>query len=269
MIFEIWLDDPQWVRLAYVMKIISWNVNGIRSVLGKGFPEYIDNVQADIICLQETKARPEQVPHRFEGYEVFWNSAFKPGYSGTAILTRKKTISVTNGIGRPEHDTEGRVISAEFENFYLVNVYTPNSKRELTRLDYRVREWTPAFIDHLLALEKSKPVIFCGDLNVAHQEIDLARPHDNTRNAGFTIEERQAFDQTLAAGFIDTFRHFDSGGGNYTWWSYQNGARERNIGWRIDYFCTSKSLAPHLKRAFIQPEITGSDHCPVGLEIDA
>ena len=251
------------------MKILSWNVNGIRSVLGKGLPEYLEAEAADIICLQETKARPEQVPHRFEGYEVFWNSALKPGYSGTAILSRKKPLAVTYGIGVPEHDTEGRVISADFGDFHLVNVYTPNSKRELTRLDYRTRDWTPAFINHLVHLQKSKPVIFCGDMNVAHHEIDLARPKDNIRNAGFTIEEREAFDKVLSAGFIDTFRHFEPQGGNYTWWSYQHGAREKNIGWRIDYFCASASMASSLKSAFIQPEITGSDHCPVGLVIDA
>jgi len=251
------------------MKIISWNVNGIRSVLGKGLPEYLESVEADVICLQETKARPEQVLHHFEGYHVFWNSALKPGYSGTAILSRKKPLSVSNGIGRPEHDKEGRVITAEFEDFHLVNVYTPNSKRELTRLDYRTKEWTPAFNEHVLELQKSKPVIFCGDLNVAHKDIDLARPKENMRNAGFTIEEREAFDQTLHAGFIDTFRHFEPSTGHYTWWSYQNGARERNIGWRIDYFFISESLTPHLKNAWIHPHITGSDHCPVGLEIDA
>ena len=251
------------------MKIISWNVNGIRSALGKGLLEYLESVEADVICLQETKARPEQVPHHFGGYHVFWNSALKPGYSGTAILSRKKPLSVSYGIDRPEHDKEGRVITAEFEDFHLVNVYTPNSKRELTRLDYRTREWTPAFNEHLLELQKSKPVIFCGDLNVAHKDIDLARPKENMRNAGFTIEEREAFDQTLNAGFIDTFRQFEPSTGHYTWWSYQNGARERNIGWRIDYFCVSETLKPHLKNAWIHSHITGSDHCPVGLEIDA
>jgi exodeoxyribonuclease-3 len=250
------------------MKLISWNVNGIRSILGKGFMDYLDAEQPDVICLQEVKAREEQVPQTFDGYEVFWNAAIKPGYSGTAILTRKKPKSVINGIGREEHDKEGRVISADMGDFFLVNVYTPNSKRELTRLDYRTREWTPAFIEHLQALEKTKPVIFCGDMNVAHREIDLARPKDNTQNAGFTIEEREAFDQTLAAGFVDTFRHFEPGGGRYTWWSYQNGARERNIGWRIDYFCASAKLAPALKSAFIHDHILGSDHCPVGLVLD-
>jgi exodeoxyribonuclease-3 len=250
------------------MKLISWNVNGIRSILGKGFLEYLAAEKPDVICLQEVKARAEQVPQDFEGYEVFWNAAIKPGYSGTAILTRKKPASIIYGIAREEHDKEGRVISADMGDFFLVNVYTPNSQRELTRLDYRTREWTPAFIDHLNELEKIKPVIFCGDMNVAHQEIDLARPKENTRNAGFTTEEREAFDQTLDAGFVDTFRHFDSGCGRYTWWSYQNGARDRNIGWRIDYFCASEKLKPALKSAFIHDHVRGSDHCPVGLIID-
>jgi len=250
------------------MKLISWNVNGIRSILGKGFLEYLEAEKPDVICLQEVKARAEQVTQDFEGYEVFWNAAIKPGYSGTAILTRKKPNSIVYGIAREEHDQEGRVISADMGDFFLVNVYTPNSQRELTRLDYRTREWTPAFIDHLNKLEKTKPVIFCGDMNVAHQEIDLARPKENTRNAGFTAEERAAFAQTLDAGFVDTFRHFDSNGGRYTWWSYQNGARDRNIGWRIDYFCASVKLKSALKSAFIHDHIRGSDHCPVGLIID-
>ncbi len=250
------------------MKLISWNVNGIRSILGKGFLDYLEAEKPDVICLQEVKARAEQVPQDFEGYEVFWNAAIKPGYSGTAILTRKKPANIIYGIAREEHDKEGRVISADLGDFFLVNVYTPNSQRELTRLDYRTREWTPAFIDHLKELEKIKPVIFCGDMNVAHQEIDLARPKENTRNAGFTTEERAAFDQTLDAGFIDTFRHFDSGGGRYTWWSYQSGARDRNIGWRIDYFCASVKLKTALKSAFIHDHVRGSDHCPVGLIID-
>lgn len=250
------------------MKLISWNVNGIRSILGKGFLEYLETEKPDVICLQEVKARQEQVPENFQGYEVLWNAAVKPGYSGTAILTRKKPESTLFGIGRQEHDQEGRVISADMGDFFLVNVYTPNSQRELTRLDYRTREWTPAFIEHLVSLEKSKPVIFCGDLNVAHREIDLARPRENTRNAGFTIEEREAFDRTLDAGFVDTFRHFEPGGGHYTWWSYQNGARQRNIGWRIDYFCASTKLVPVLKSAFIHAQTIGSDHCPVGLILE-
>lgn len=249
------------------MKFVSWNVNGLRSILDKGLPAYLEVTDADIICLQETKARPEQVFFHFKNYEVFWNSAVRPGYSGTVILTRKKPLSVTFGFGQAEHDQEGRVITAEFKDFYLVNVYTPNSQRLLTRLDYRTKSWTPAFITHLTILQKSKPVIFCGDMNVAHQEIDLARPKQNTRNAGFTMEERQAFDQILAAGFADTFRTFQKEGGHYTWWSYQNDARERNIGWRIDYFGVSQALLPAVSSAFIQPEITGSDHCPVGIDV--
>ena len=249
------------------MKLVSWNVNGLRSILGKGLPDYLHAADADIVCLQEIKARPEQVDHDFSGYHIFWNPALRPGYSGTAILTRAKPLSVTNGIGHPGHDNEGRVITAEFKDFYLVNVYTPNSQRELTRLSYRTREWTPAFIAFLTALEKRKPVIFCGDMNVAHREIDLARPKANLRNAGFTIEEREAFDQVLDAGFQDSFRQFEQGGGHYTWWSYQNGARERNIGWRIDYVCVSPVLRPALQSAFIEPHITGSDHCPVGVHL--
>ncbi len=250
------------------MKLISWNVNGIRSILGKGFVEYLEAAKPDVICLQETKARAEQVPHDFADYEIFWNSAVRPGYSGTAILTRKKPAGIRNGIGLPEHDNEGRVITADFGDFFLVNVYTPNSQRALTRLDYRVREWTPAFAGYLAGLLKEKPVVFCGDMNVAHREIDLARPKENVRNAGFTSEEREAFDHVLGVGFTDSFRHFEPAGGHYTWWSYQNGARERNIGWRIDYFGVSTGLVPSLRKAFIQPEIGGSDHCPVGIVLD-
>lgn len=249
------------------MKLVSWNVNGLRSILGKGFQNYLLETDADFVCLQEIKARPEQVDHDFAGYHIFWNPAVKPGYSGTAILTRTKPISIVNGIGRTEHDNEGRVITAEFRDFFLVNVYTPNSKRELTRLDYRTREWTPAFISYLASLEKRKPVIFCGDMNVAHREIDLARPKENTRNAGFTIEEREAFDQMLDAGFLDSFREFEPSGGHYTWWSYQSGARERNIGWRIDYVCVSHGIRSALRSAFIQPGVGGSDHCPVGIDL--
>jgi exodeoxyribonuclease-3 len=250
---------------SVAVKLVSWNVNGMRSILGKGFAEFVEREQPDVLCIQETKARREQVDHGFDGWHVFWNAAQRPGYSGTALLSRTKPLSVESGIGRSEHDSEGRVITAELPDFFLVNVYTPNSQRELTRLDYRTREWTPAFIDHLVRLKKRKPVVFCGDMNVAHREIDLARPKDNARNAGFTIEERTAFDRTLEAGFVDSFRHFEPGGGHYTWWSYQNGARERNIGWRIDYFCVSAELAPAMQSASIQPDVTGSDHCPVGL----
>ncbi len=249
------------------MKLVSWNVNGLRSILGKGFQNYLLETDADFVCLQEIKARPEQVDHDFAGYHIHWNPAVRPGYSGTAILTRAKPISVANGIGRPEHDNEGRVITAEFQDFFLVNVYTPNSKRELTRLDYRTSEWTPAFVSYLAGLEKRKPVIFCGDMNVAHREIDLARPKENIRNAGFTIEEREAFDRVLDAGFLDSFREFESSGGHYTWWSYQSGARERNIGWRIDYVCVSHAIRSALRSAFIQPGVRGSDHCPVGIDL--
>lgn len=250
------------------MKLVSWNVNGLRSILGKGLPAYLETADADVVCLQEIKARPDQIVHDFSGYHVFWNPASKPGYSGTAILTRPKPLAVTNGLGNPTHDTEGRVITAEFKDFFLVNVYTPNSQRALTRLSYRTREWTPAFITFLSALEKQKPVLFCGDMNVAHREIDLARPKANLRNAGFTIEEREAFDRILDAGFQDTFRQLHQDGGHYTWWSYQNGARERNIGWRIDYVCMSPRLRPTLQSAFIEPHILGSDHCPVGVLLE-
>jgi len=250
------------------MRLVSWNVNGLRSILGKGLPDYLREAGADIVCLQEIKARPDQVDHGFEGWNIYWNPAVKPGYSGTAILTREKPLSVVNGIGHPAHDNEGRVITAEFRDYFVLNVYTPNSQRELTRLDYRTREWTPAFVSFLEALEKRKPVIFCGDMNVAHREIDLARPKENARNAGFTIEEREAFDRVLDVGFLDSFRHFESGGGHYTWWSYQSGARERNIGWRIDYVCVSHTLRSALQSAFIHPEVGGSDHCPVGIDIE-
>ncbi len=250
------------------MRIISWNVNGLRSILGKGLPEYLETSAPDVLCLQEIKARPEQIAHDFAGYEIFWNPATKPGYSGTAILTKQKPLAVVNGIGQAAHDNEGRVITAEFPEFFLVNVYTPNSQRALTRLDYRTREWTPAFVDFLAALQRRKPVIFCGDMNVAHREIDLARPRENLRNAGFTQEERSAFERVLEVGFLDAFRRFEPGGGHYTWWSYQSGARQRNIGWRIDYVCVSHALESALSSAFIEPHILGSDHCPVGITME-
>ncbi|MEO6053147.1 MAG: exodeoxyribonuclease III [Chthoniobacterales bacterium] len=251
------------------MKFISWNVNGIRAVLGKGFADFLKTSDADVICLQEVKAMHEQVDHTawVNDYEVHWNSAEKKGYSGTAILTRTKVKSVKLGIGIAEHDNEGRVITVEYDDFFLVNVYTPNSKRELLRLDYRTKIWDRLFLEYLQTLEKKKPVIFCGDLNVAHREIDLARPKDNTKNAGFTPEERASFDRILEAGFVDTFREFEKAGGHYTWWSNFNQARARNIGWRIDYFLISPSLKPRLKEAFILPHIMGSDHCPVGIRL--
>lgn len=251
------------------MKLISWNVNGLRSILNKGFFQFLEEAQAEVVCLQETKAHPAQLANiRWPGgWHLFWNAAQRPGYAGTLLLTREKPLLVTTGFGIAEHDREGRVISAEFPHYFVVNVYTPNSGRTLTRLGYRTCEWTPAFLHHLLRLGKKKPVIFCGDMNVAHREIDLARPRQNTRNAGFTFEEREAFSKILHAGFLDAFRELHSEGGNYTWWSYQNSARQRNIGWRIDYFCIPPTLRPALHHAFIWPQITGSDHCPVGIEI--
>lgn len=221
-----------------------------------------------MFCLQETKARREQVDLGLDlEYKDFWNSAEKPGYSGTAIFSRVAPREVFYGLGIPEHDTEGRVITAEYDDFYLVTVYTPNSKEELKRLAYREQEWDPAFLEHVVELEKRKPVVFCGDLNVAHREIDIARPKENERTAGFTIEERQGFDRIVEAGFIDTFREFNQEPDQYTWWSYRARAREKNIGWRIDYFLISPELRPRLKKAWIMPEVYGSDHCPVGIEL--
>ena len=249
------------------MKLISWNVNGIRAALKKGFLDFMQAEKADIVCVQETKASPEVVEVEWpEGYEAHWNSAEKKGYSGTLILSRHQPLSLAQGIGKTEHDREGRVLTAEFADFFLVNVYVPNSQRELTRLDYR-QQWDRDFLKYLKALERTKPVILCGDLNVAHTEIDLARPKDNVRNHGFTIEERTGFGALIEAGFVDTFREFENGGGHYTWWSQMNNARSRNIGWRIDYFLASSALRPRLKAARIYPHITGSDHCPVGLEL--
>jgi exodeoxyribonuclease-3 len=252
------------------MKLVSWNVNGIRAALKKGAMDYFASVQADVICLQETKAHPGDVQHVewMPGYEAFWNSADKKGYSGTAVITRVKPLSVTNGIGVAEHDGEGRVITAEFAEFFLVNVYQPNSQRGLTRLDYRTQQWDGAFLVFLKKLEKKgKPVVFCGDLNVAHTELDLTNPKTNRRNAGFTDEERGNFSALLAAGWVDTFREFEKGPGHYSWWSQMMNCRARNIGWRVDYFVASEKLRPTLKRAWISPEVLGSDHCPVGLEI--
>jgi len=253
------------------LKLISWNVNGIRAAVRNGLLSYLKEESPDVICFQETKAEQEQVAElEWPGdYQQFWNSAEKKGYSGTAIFTRVAPLSVTNGMGDVRLDKEGRVINAEFNGFHLVTVYTPNSQRELARLDYRTLEWDVAFRKHLKKLEKDKPVIFCGDLNVAHQEIDLANPRTNTKNAGFTIEERNAFTELLDSGFVDTFREFEKGGGHYSWWSYRAGARKRNVGWRIDYFGISEVLRPKLKNAFIRPDVMGSDHCPVGIEIQA
>lgn len=250
------------------MKLVSWNVNGIRSVLGKGFHDFLATAEADIVCLQETKAREDQVDVLFDGYKAYWNSAEKPGYSGTAIFTKVEPLDVRFGIGHDVHDKEGRVITAEFADFFLVNVYVPNSQRGLNRLDYRVKSWGPDFLSYMKGLEKKKPVVFCGDLNVAHKEIDLARPKPNVKNAGFTPEERASFDTYIAAGFLDTFREFQTAPGHYTWWSYMGAARQKNIGWRIDYFCISPALRSRLKDAFIWPHILGSDHCPVGIILE-
>src|SRR3989344_4828786 len=248
------------------MKLISWNVNGIRAILKKGFNEFIDEERPDILCIQETKAHPDQVDKIMHDYEHhFWNSAEKRGYSGTAIFSKIKPIRVTYGDG-PMNDTEGRVITLEFEKYFLINVYTPNSKRELERLDGR-QVWDKAFLEFIKDLEKKKPVIVCGDLNCAHKEIDIARPKQNERTAGFTIEERRGMDNYIKNELIDTFREFNQEPNNYTWWGYMFNARANNVGWRIDYFLISKKLRTILKDAFILPKIMGSDHCPVGIII--
>lgn len=246
------------------MKLISWNVNGIRAAIKKGFCDFVKTEDPDILCLQETKARPEQVNLELAGYHKVWNSAEKKGYSGTAVFSKIPPINVQLNTDSEEHSGEGRVITAEFKDFFLVNVYTPNAKRGLLRLDYR-QEWDTHFLEYLQKLEKKKPVIFCGDLNVAHKEIDLKNPKSNKRNAGFTDEEREGFSRYVRAGFVDTFREFNKEPGNYTWWSYMFNARAKNIGWRIDYFAISQSLKPKLTDAFILPKIMGSDHCPVGI----
>ena len=251
------------------MKIISWNVNGIRAVIKKGFYDFIDEYKPDILCLQETKARPEQVDIKLNQYPYqFWNSAEKKGYSGTAIFSKKKPLSVKNNIGIDKHDNEGRVIAVEFEDYFLVTVYTPNSKRELLRLEYRAQEWDVDFLKYLKKLEEEKPVIFCGDLNVAHKEIDLKNPKTNKRNAGFTNEERSGFDNYIESGFIDTFREFEKGEGHYTWWSYMFNSRAKNVGWRIDYFCISQILRSKLAKSYILKDVMGSDHAPVAIEIN-
>jgi exodeoxyribonuclease-3 len=250
------------------MKLLSWNVNGLRAVLKKGFLDILSEAAPDVLCLQETKCQPADVAHVEwpEGYTAHFSAAVKKGYSGTGVITREVPIAITEGIGIEEHDQEGRTQTAEFKDYFLVNVYVPNAQNELRRLDYRQR-WDADFCAHLKKLEKRKPVIFCGDLNVAHKEIDLARPKANVGNPGFTVEERSGFDRFVDAGFVDTFREFEKGPDHYSWWTYRAGARGRNIGWRIDYFMTSKQLLPRLQSAWINPEIMGSDHCPVGLEI--
>ncbi len=250
------------------MKLISWNVNGLRAAMTKGFMDAFNELDADMFCLQETKLQPEQIEMVLPGYEQYWNSAVKKGYSGTAIFTRVKPLSVVNGIGIEEHDQEGRVITAEYDNFYLVTCYTPNSQRELARLDYRMT-WEDAFRAYLLELDKKKPVILCGDLNVAHNEIDLKNPKTNRKNAGFSDEEREKMTELLGAGFTDTFRFlYPDAVDAYSWWSYMGKARDRNVGWRIDYFVTSQRLDNAIVEAKIHSQILGSDHCPVELEIN-
>ena len=250
------------------MKLISWNVNGIRACVTKGFLDYFNEMDADIFCIQESKLQAGQIDLHLEGYHQYWNYAEKKGYSGTAIFTKEEPLNVSYGIGIEEHDKEGRVITLEFDKFYMVTVYTPNSKNELARLDYRM-VWEDAFREYLLELDKKKPVIICGDLNVAHKEIDLKNPKTNLRNAGFTEEERSKFTELLNAGFIDTFRYFYPDlTGVYSWWSYRFKAREKNAGWRIDYFLVSNSLKDKLEDAKIHTEVLGSDHCPVEVTIN-
>ncbi len=249
------------------MKLVSWNVNGLRACCEKGFRESFAALNADAVCLQETKLQAGQIDLQFDGYESFWNYADKKGYSGTAIFTRVKPLSVTYGLGIDLHDHEGRVITAEYDDFYLVTAYVPNSQDELRRLDYRM-QWDRDLLAYLKGLEQRKPVLLCGDLNVAHREIDLKNPKSNRRNAGFTDEERAGFQSMMDAGFVDTFRHFyPDQEGIYSWWSYRFRAREKNAGWRIDYFVASEALRPRLVSACIHTEIYGSDHCPVEVEI--
>lgn len=249
------------------MKLISWNVNGIRACVKKGFEEFFQSEDADIFCIQETKMQEGQLELELEGYHQYWNYAVKKGYSGTAVFTKKEPQSVAYGIGIEEHDQEGRVITLEFEDFYFVTVYTPNSQNELARLDYRMK-WEDDFQGYLKKLEETKPVVVTGDMNVAHQEIDLKNPKNNRKNAGFTDEERQKFTELLGAGFIDTFRYFYPEQEQiYSWWSYRFKAREKNAGWRIDYFCVSEALKERLVDAKILTDIMGSDHCPVVLEM--
>ncbi len=249
-------------------KLVSWNVNGIRAVLQKNFWEFFDTERPDILCLQETKATPEQVDITLPGYHTYWNSAQKKGYSGTAVFTRFAPQRVSYGLGIEKHDQEGRVITCEFDAFFLVNVYTPNAQDDLRRLPYRSEEWDKDFLAYVQKLEAQKPVIFCGDLNVAHKEIDLANPKTNTKSAGFTPEERRGFDRIVEAGYIDSFRYFHPEPHHYTWWSYRTAARQRNVGWRIDYFCVSPKLKEEIKEARILAQVLGSDHCPVTLELD-
>lgn len=250
------------------MKFVSWNVNGLRACMNKGFMETFQTLDADIFCLQETKMQPHQLELDLPGYKQYWNSAEKKGYSGTAIFTKVEPLNVSYGLGIEEHDHEGRVITLEFDKFLMVCVYTPNSKRELERLNYRM-EWEDAFRNYLVELNKQKPVVICGDLNVAHKEIDLKNPKTNRRSAGFTDEERSKMTELLQAGFVDTFRYlYPDKTSIYSWWSYMRKARENNAGWRIDYFIVSKDIEENIKEAGIHNEFFGSDHCPVSLELD-
>ena len=247
------------------MKFISWNVNGLRACVGKGFLDFFHREDADIFCIQETKMQPDQLELDLPGYQKFFNSAERKGYSGTAVFVKHAPMSVVNGIGIPEHDTEGRVITLEYPSFYLVTVYTPNSQHELTRLSYRM-DWEDAFLAYLKTLDARKPVVVCGDLNVAHREIDLKNPKENEHNAGFTMEERSRMSRMLESGFTDTFRLLDPELGDaYTWWSYRMRARERNVGWRIDYFLVSDRIADKVSDSVIYKDVLGSDHCPIGL----
>ncbi|GFI70860.1 exodeoxyribonuclease [Clostridiales bacterium] len=250
------------------MKMISWNVNGLRACMNKGFNQFFEETEADIFCLQETKLQEGQIDFKPDGYFCYWNYAKKKGYSGTAVFTKKKPLKVTYGMGLEEHDDEGRLITLEFDSFYFATVYVPNSKRELERLDYRMK-WEDDFRSYILTLNKSKPIVFCGDLNVAHKEIDLKNPKTNHNNAGFTDNEREKLGALLESGFTDTFRYFyPDTTGAYSWWSYMFRAREKNAGWRIDYFISSKELEDKLKDAKIHSDIFGSDHCPIELDID-
>lgn len=260
--------DNLHVGHRHCMKILSWNVNGLRSALKKGFLDFVRDHQPDILCLQETKSSLTDIPVDLPDYEECWNHAAKKGYSGTATFCRVRPVSVTRGLGIEKHDQEGRVIAVELSDFYIVNVYVPNAKRDLARLPYRTLEWDVDLLAYLKRLEKTKPVVVCGDFNVAHKEIDLSYPAANVRSHGFTIEERGGFDALIAAGFIDAFREFDNAPCRYTWWSPFRGCRERNIGWRIDYVCVSAALRPRLKDAFILKDVTGSDHCPVGITLE-
>lgn len=250
------------------MHLVSWNVNGIRACLRKGGGNWLAACGADIICLQETRALPEQAGLELPGYVASWHPATRPGYSGVAALSRREPLSVERGLGLSGLDAEGRLLVLELDDLFVATVYAPNAQRELARLDLRTTVWDPAFRDRMSRLAACKPVVFCGDLNVAHREIDLANPQQNRRNAGFTDEERAGFDALLAAGFVDTFREFEPGGGHYTWWSNRMGVREKNIGWRIDYVLISRDLRPRLRSASIHAEVLGSDHCPVSVLID-